>query len=137
MSTTYLDHLPPLPKDKSVRIGCIGSGFIMADCHLVAYRQAGLNPVAIASRTPANAKVVAQRHAIARVYDDYQRLLEDDSIEVVDIAVPPDVQSSVIEDVVKRTDHVRGILAQKPLGVDYAQAKRIVSLCRDAGVTLA
>src|SRR5687768_676557 len=118
-----LNHLFPFPKDKSVRIGCIGAGFIMADCHLVAYRQAGFNSVAIASRTPAHAKAIAERHAIPNVYDDYRRLLEDDSIEVIDIAVPPDVQLSVIEDVVKHADHVRGILAQKPLGVDYAQAK--------------
>ena len=51
-----LDYLPRLPREKSVPIGGIGSGFIMADCHLVAYRKAGFNPVAIASRTPAHAR---------------------------------------------------------------------------------
>ena len=45
-----IEHLPRLPRDKSIGIGCIGSGFIMADCHLVAYRKAGFNPVAIAAR---------------------------------------------------------------------------------------
>ena len=40
-----LDYLPRLPSDRQVPIGCIGAGFIMADCHLVAYRQAvALNP---------------------------------------------------------------------------------------------
>jgi hypothetical protein len=43
-----LDYLPKLPKHKRVPIGCIGAGFIMADCRLVAYRQAGFNPVASA-----------------------------------------------------------------------------------------
>ena len=43
-----LEYLPRLPRDKSVGIGCIGTGFIMADCHLVAYRNVGFNPVAIA-----------------------------------------------------------------------------------------
>ena len=46
-----LNHLPKLPRNKKPGIGCIGSGFIMADCHLVAYRSAGFNPVAIASRS--------------------------------------------------------------------------------------
>jgi hypothetical protein len=55
---------------------------------------------------------------------------------VVDVAVPPDVQLEVIEEVL-RHKQVRGVLAQKPLGVDYPQAKRIVDLCRSAGVTLA
>ena len=40
-------YLPELPKNKDVGIGCIGSGFIIADCHLVAYRDNGFNPVAI------------------------------------------------------------------------------------------
>ena len=47
-------HSPP-PARLDWRIGCIGSGFIMNDCHLVAYRKAGFNPVAIASRTRDNA----------------------------------------------------------------------------------
>ena len=38
-------HLPELPKRRDWRIGCAGAGFIMRDCHLVAYRQAGFNPV--------------------------------------------------------------------------------------------
>ena len=131
------NHLAPQPKDKSIGIGCVGSGFIMADCQLVAYRAAGFNPVAIASRDSAHARSVADRHGIARVYEHYRELLRDDSVQVLDIAVPPDVQLEVIEEAVKHADHLRGILAQKPLGVDYAQAKRIVSLCEDAGITLA
>ena len=54
-----INYLPKLPKSKRVPIGCIGSGFIMADCHLVAYRNAGFNPVAIASKRIKNAKAVS------------------------------------------------------------------------------
>ena len=60
-------HLPPLPRDRSVGIGCIGAGFIMADCHLVAYRAAGLNPVAIFAPRRAAAEEVAARHGIPTV----------------------------------------------------------------------
>ena len=42
-----LNHRATLPRRKDWRIGCLGAGFIMRDCHLVAYRQAGFNPVAI------------------------------------------------------------------------------------------
>ncbi len=132
-----LDYLPRLPRDKSPRIGCIGSGFIMADCHLVAYRGAGFNPVAIASRNLDRARAVAERHQIAKTFDSYQELLADPEIEVVDIAVPPDVQGDVVREAVKHGDHIRGILAQKPIGMNYAEAKEIVDLCRDAGITLA
>ena len=129
-------YLPELPKRRDAAIGCIGSGFIMADCHLVAYRNAGFNPVAIASRNPENAKRVAERHQLLNVYAAYQELLANTEIEVIDIGVPPDVQLEVICEVAKH-DHIRGVLAQKPLGVNYAQAKEIVTICEDAGIMLA
>src|SRR5690242_17649268 len=100
-----------MPNDKTAAIGCIGSGFIMADCHLVAYRNVGFNPVAIASRDPKHAGEVAKRHGIGKVYGDYRELLADKGIEVVDIAVPPDVQLEVVREAVKHRDHIKGILA--------------------------
>lgn len=132
-----LNYLPTLPQDKSPGIGCIGAGFIMADCHLVAYRQAGFNPVAISSHNPSKAREVAARHGIPRAYDTYRELLADESVEVVDIAVPPDVQIEVVREVVKHGSHVRAVLAQKPLGVDYAQAREVARLCDEAGIVLA
>ena len=130
-----LDYAPTLPNDLGVGIGCIGAGFIMADCHLVAYRAAGLNPIAIASRTLETAKRIAERHSIGSVFETYQSMLQDPRIEVVDIAVPPDCLLGVIREVVLH-QNIRGILAQKPLGVSLDQAKEIVRLCRDAGITL-
>jgi predicted dehydrogenase len=126
-----------MPRDRSPRIGCIGAGFIMADCHLVAYRNAGFNPWAICSRSPEHAASVAARHGIPSVYASYQELLRDEQVEVVDIAVPPDVQLDVVREVVQYAGHIRGVLAQKPLGVNYAEAREIVRLCDEAGVTLA
>ena len=131
-----LDYLPKMPKDRSMTIGCIGSGFIMADCHLVAYRQAGFNPVAIASRTKANSQAVATRHNISKVYDSYLELLKDTSIAIIDIAVPAHRELEIVREVVKHADHVRGILAQKPVGINYSETKEVVKLCADAGIAL-
>src|SRR6266478_5693757 len=91
-----LDYLPRLPRRMDWRIGCVGAGFIMRDCHLVAYRQAGLNPVAIAARRPEQAREVASLHKVPRVHDDVDRLLGDANIEILDIAVPPDCQTEII-----------------------------------------
>lgn len=135
--STDLEYLPNLPENRDVPIGCIGSGFIMADCHLVAYRNNGFNPVAIASRNPDHAKDVAERHDIGKVYDHYSELLTDPEIEVLDIAVPPDITIEVIRAAVKHNDHLRGILCQKPLGMNFAEAKEIVELCDQAGIELA
>src|SRR5687768_16206404 len=86
----------PLPRRKDFRIGILGSGFIVNDCHLVAYRKAGFNPVAIASRTRANAEKAAARHKVPTVHEDYERLLDDPSIEILDIAVPPNAQAALV-----------------------------------------
>ena len=139
-SGSPLVHLAPLPRDRSVGIGCIGAGFIMADCHLVAYRAAGLNPVAITSERPQSAAAVAARHSIARVWPDWRRLAADGEVEVVDVAVPPDIQPAIVDGIcgmVERGEsRVRGILAQKPLACDYAGARDLVRRCREAGVRL-
>ncbi|MGC4073160.1 MAG: Gfo/Idh/MocA family oxidoreductase [Nibricoccus sp.] len=127
---------PTPPAKKDYRIGILGSGFIVSDCHLVSYRKAGFNPVAIASRTRENAAKVAARHNIAKVYDTYEQLLDDPSIEVLDIGVPPQNQLELIKAACARKT-VKGILAQKPLGKNFAEAAEAVRLCEQAGITLA
>src|SRR5262249_8525926 len=95
-----LDYLPALPRRRDFRIGCAGPGFITRDCHLVAYRQAGFNPVAIASRSPDHARAAADRHGIPRVHAGYAELLADPDVEILDIAVPPDAQPGLIREAV-------------------------------------
>jgi predicted dehydrogenase len=127
---------PPLPRRKNFRIGILGSGFIVNDCHLVAYRKAGFNPVAIASRSKDRAAEVARRHQIPNTYETCEQLLDDASIEVLDIAVPPNAQLALIKAACARKT-VKGILAQKPLGMNYAEALDAVESCERAGITLA
>jgi predicted dehydrogenase len=137
MKSYAMDYRPRLPRNKSIGIGCIGAGFIMADCHLVAYREADFNPIAIASRSLQRAREVADRHAIPEAYDDYRKILDNPSVEVIDLAVPPDIQFEVICEIIQHGKYVRGILAQKPLGIDYVQACKIVEMCESSGITLA
>ena len=131
-----LQITPPPPPKKDYRIGVLGSGFIVNDCHLPSYRKAGYHPVAIASRTREQVAKVAAIHAIDRVHETYEQLLDDASIEVLDIAVPPQAQFDLIAAACARGT-VKGILAQKPLGRDYAEAVRIVERCERAGISLA
>ena len=119
------------------RIGIAGAGFIVRDCHLVAYKQAGLNPVAIASRQRLTAMEVAARHGIATVHDSFDALLDDPTIEVLDIAVPPQFQSELIRQACRRgRGRLRGILAQKPLALSIAEGRQLVKVCAEAGILL-
>ncbi len=129
---------PKLPRRKDWRIGIAGAGFIVADCHLVAYRNAGFHPVAIASRKPETAKAVAARHQISTVHGTIDELLADSRIEVLDVAVPPDAQPELIRKAAKLGQgRLRGILAQKPLALSVKDAKDLVQCCTDAGIVLA
>ena len=120
---------------RDFRIGAIGSGFIMADIHLVAYDWAGFPVHAIASRTPSHARDVAAKRGIGTVHETPEALLADPGVDIVDIAYPPHLQGGIIEQAA-RQPHIKGILAQKPLAMNYADARRIVEQCRDSGKVL-
>jgi len=130
-----LDYLPHFPAKTDYGIGCIGAGFIMRDIHLVAYKNAGFHVVALASRSPENARAVARIRNIPKVYDSWQTLLDDPHVEIVDIAFPPDLQHDIIREAVRRP-HIRAILAQKPLAMNYLEACQIVQLCEHSGKKL-
>jgi predicted dehydrogenase len=133
-----LNIRPTLPKRRDWRIGCVGAGFIMRDCHLVAYRNAGFNPVAIASRNPATARECATRHAIPTLHPTIEDALRDLRVEILDVAVPPDAQPDLIRRAVELgKGRLRGILAQKPLALTVRDAKDLVQRCADAGIVFA
>ena len=123
-----LQPMPPAP-EKTYRIGAIGSGFIMRDVQIVAYNDAGFETLAIASRTPANARDAAELRGIPRVYDTWQELLGDADIEVLDIAFPPDQQLEIVQAACEQAGHIKGILAQKPLAMNYPEACEVVRAC--------
>ena len=116
-------------------IGCIGAGFIMADVQLSAYSAAGFNVRAIASRTVAKAEAAAKRWKIPKVYRTPEELLDDQSIQVVDIAYPPHLQAGLIHAACCKR-HILGILAQKPMAMNYSEAQRVVEACKSAGKVL-
>jgi predicted dehydrogenase len=132
-----LNHLPRLPERRDAGIGVVGAGFIVRDCHLVAYAQAGFKVVGLTSRSEATASEIASLRGVPRVYSSVEAMLDDPEVEVVDVAVPPEAQPGVIRRVL---DHprrgIRGILAQKPLAMCPAEALGLVEACEAAGVVL-
>ncbi|MBZ9864446.1 Gfo/Idh/MocA family oxidoreductase [Mesorhizobium sp. CA15] len=120
---------------REYRIGCIGAGMIMAECHLAAYREAGFPVVAIASRTKANAQKVADRWNIATVHETPEQLIEDSQVEIVDLAFPPDQQPALIRHALKQK-HIKAILAQKPLALSVEEAVKLRDDAAKAGKIL-
>ena len=125
---------PPI-RCREFRIGAVGAGFIMADVHLASYKEAGFPVAAIASRTPAKAREVAARWGIPKTHETPRALIEDSDVDILDLAYPPDQQPDLIRHALGQT-HIKAILAQKPLALDFATAKAVVGEARAAGKIL-
>ena len=119
-------------RTKEYKIGCVGAGMIMAECHLAAYKEAGFPVAAIASRTMANAEKVAKRWKIPTIHATPEALIEDKSVEIIDIAFPPDQQPALIRHALKQK-HIKAILAQKPLALSLAEAIKLRNEAHQAG----
>jgi predicted dehydrogenase len=129
-----LPYQPPTPRTYRPRIGVIGAGGIVS-AHLDAYRMAGWEVAAICNRTLAKAEAKAAEFAPrARVTDRWQDVLNDSTIDVVDITPHPADRLPIIEAALKAGKHV---LSQKPFVLDLAEGRRLIALARDNGVKLA
>jgi len=78
---------------------------------------------AVASRTREKAEAVAQQVKGARVYDHYRDLLADPEVDAVLIAVPIEVNHSVLIDAMRSGKHV---LAEKPLAATPEQGLAVL-----------
>ncbi|WP_168122837.1 Gfo/Idh/MocA family oxidoreductase [Paenibacillus sp. HB172176] len=126
-----LDYKPKLPSNKTRGIGIVGAGEIVSEAHLPAYRMAGFNVVGIYNRTKSKAEAVAEKFQIGKIYDSIEALVLDPDVEIVDIAVTPDLQPEIVRLAVAAGKHV---LCQKPLAENYRDAVRIAELCEQGGV---
>jgi predicted dehydrogenase len=113
---------PSAPKP----IVVIGAGSIVRDAHLPVYQRLGFP---VAGIFDVNPKVSAERAAAFAIPRVFEWLDEAASMRevVFDIAIPPENIASVLE----RLPPGAAVLIQKPLGRDFADARRIVAICRE------
>lgn len=130
-----LGHPQPGSLSGGPGIGIVGSGWIVRECHLPAYAEAGANVVGLCSRSSERAAALAAEQGI-RAFANWEEMVDDPAISVIDIAYPPDAQPDLIEAIAARDSGIRGILAQKPLAMDLDRAVEVVDACERAGVVL-
>ncbi len=116
----------PLPK---LRVGVVGTGFIVRECHLVAYQRAGIEVCGIVGRDLAKARHLASQFDIPFVANSVEELLAKAKPDILDIAVPPLAQPMIMDSALA-CPHLKGILAQKPLAMSFDEATRLVDLCQ-------
>ncbi len=129
-----LPYRPESPRSYAPKIGMIGCGGITHQ-HLRAYRSAGFDVAALCDVHIQRARDRASEFfPEASVSDDYQQILRDDSIEVVDIATHPADRVKLIEAAIRAGKHV---LSQKPFVLDLDVGERLVQLADRHNVYLA
>lgn len=129
-----LPYRPPAPKTYRPRIGMIGTGGISA-AHLDAYRTAGWEVAAFWNRTRAKAEArAAEFYPAARVENEWQAILDNSGIDVVDITLHPEHRAPLIAAALDAGKHV---LSQKPFVTDLDTGEDLCKRAEDRGVTLA
>jgi len=124
----------PRPKRSDWQIGVIGTGGI-SDSHLKAYQTQGWHVAALWNRTKATAETKRDAYApAARVEDDWQQILADPDIDIVDVTLHPEHRTPIVDAALKAGKHV---LSQKPFVTDLDTGDRLVALADDMGVKLA
>lgn len=119
---------------RPLRVGVVGSGFGQ-HVQVPAFRGApDVTVGAICASTEERARAFAERLAIPRAYGDWRALVSDPQLDVVAVSVPPVLQADIIVAAAQAGKHV---FAEKPLGADVTDARRMVDAVRSAGVTAA
>lgn len=117
-----------------VRVGIVGSQF-QADCHAasIGMIEEEMKVLAIASPTAGNARALADRYKVARVYTDYRELAADPEIEAVTITAPNALHCEMTIAFARAGKHV---ICEKPLCMTLADADQMIEVCRSEGVLL-
>jgi len=119
--------MPPL------RVGIVGCGRI-ADLHQLGYREReDAAIVAVCDTNRRRARERAHAWNVARVYTDYQQLLADPEIDLVELLVPHHLHADMTVAACRAGKHVS---VQKPMALHMAEADRMIAAAERAGVVL-
>jgi predicted dehydrogenase len=112
-------------------VGIIGTGF-GANVHVPAFRAVpDVEIAAIAGQDVSKTERIAGRLGIARAYDSWERLVNDDRVTAVVIAVPPARHHDMVVAALRAGKHV---LCEKPLGLEPGQAQNMMRISEETGL---
>ena len=112
----------------TLNVAILGAGGIARDQHIPAWLSVPQARVVAAADPSAEAlSLVEQRHGIARLERDYQALLDDKTIDVVDVCVPSALHAEVAVAALAAGKHV---LCEKPMSTSRAGAEAILRAYR-------
>jgi len=109
-----------------------GSGFIAAT-HVEALRSAGINILAVVSRSLEGSRDFAQKHGIPRFGTQPEILLTED-IDCVHVCTPPNLHYDMVKMLLNHGKHV---ICEKPLCFENHEARELAALAEAKGLVCA
>lgn len=118
---------------QEIRLGTIGSGFIVHNILDAVKETEGIRCVAVYSRTTEKGKVLAEKYGVEKVYTDMSSFLADEEINCVYVASPNLLHYEQTKQALLAGKHV---LCEKPFCTKLEHAKELVSLAKERGLFL-
>jgi predicted dehydrogenase len=116
-----------------LRFAVFGTGF-WSNFQIPAWFDVGgVELVAAYNRTRSRADAVAQKFGIPKVYDHPEELLQNETIDFMDIITDVDTHAAMVALAVK---YHKPVICQKPMAPDLLTAEKMVSDCKNAGIPL-
>jgi predicted dehydrogenase len=99
-------------KVKKVNVGVIGLGWI-SNVHLnVLKKIPEVELIAVCARTEEKARRAAIEYGAKKYYTNYEKLLEDNEIDMVDILLPTELHAEAI---IKALEAGKNVIVEKPI----------------------
>lgn len=119
---------------KTIRWGIIGVGDVTEVKSGPAFYKADHSKlVAVMRRSGDKAKDFAERHGVARWYDDGEALINDPEVDAVYIATP---QYAHKDYTLKAAAAGKHVYSEKPMALSYSECQEMMNACQQAGVSL-
>lgn len=118
---------------QEIRLGTIGSGFIVHNILDAVKETEGIRCVAVYSRTVEKGNELAEKYGVEKVYTDMSAFLADEEINCVYVASPNLLHYEQAKRALLAGKHV---LCEKPFCTKLEHAKELVSLAKERGLFL-
>jgi predicted dehydrogenase len=116
-----------------IRVAIVGCGRI-SDLHLIGYRdREDAKIVAVCDTNKSLAKKKAREWGVDKVYSEYQQVLEDKEVDVVELLTPHHLHCPMAVQAAQLGKHIS---VQKPIALSAAEADQMIAATNKAGVTL-
>ena len=111
-----------------IKVGIIGSGFGLYGLLPAFNSTPGCKVVSIYGEKTDRLLSYCEKIGLKKIYTDWKKMLDNEQLDAIAIAVPPNVQYEIAKVALGMRIH---ILAEKPLAATYRQARELLDLARE------